>query len=431
MKEFIFLGGLARSGNTLLASLFMQHPKVAVTAHSNLINVLYRLNQLKEGSFHKNFPDDKSLDNILDNVVENYYSHWKENIIIDRSPWGTLENIKLIKKYIKPKEIKFLFLKRPFKEILASFYAMKKHDQIYGNLDFLMRFDQMIRFDYRSVGTVLQDPSIKTLIIEYEDLSKNPQKVVDEVCKFCNVETIKLNLNNLKQLQINGVKYNDKHVKAPLHKIETNFLKYKKPNYSKLFDKIFLDKYEQFKYLDKIWEKTPNFNFVESVSIKDIKILINVFLDKDWKEFKHRQKTFKVHEETLTIPIIYNINFDKNLKKKQGIEGVFNSFLGMLKNIFIERYGEGDIVRAILVKLPANKSIEAHQDFGESLENTRRYHLPIETNDKVLFTVGGETKNLKAGDIWEIKNTDKVHSVKNNGETDRVHLIVDWKSHVF
>ena len=34
----------------------------------------------------KNFPDHKSLDNVLDNVYNLYYRDWPQRIIIDRGP---------------------------------------------------------------------------------------------------------------------------------------------------------------------------------------------------------------------------------------------------------------------------------------------------------------------------------------------------------
>jgi hypothetical protein len=40
--------------------------------------------------------------------------------------------------------------------------------------------------------------------------------------------------------------------------------------------------------------------------------------------------------------------------------------------------------------------------------------------------VGEDKRNLKLGEIWEINNDKKEHSVDNLGETDRIHLIVDW-----
>jgi hypothetical protein len=46
-------------------------------------------------------------------------------------------------------------------------------------------------------------------------------------------------------------------------------------------------------------------------------------------------------------------------------------------------------------------------------------------NTKCIFSVGDESKNLDAGQIWIIDNVNRYHSVENKGETDRVHLIID------
>lgn len=422
MKKIIFLGGLCRSGNTLLASIFMQHPKIAVTAHSNLFNILYQLDCIKNGSFHKNFPDDKSIDNVLNTVFEKYYSHWKKDVIIDRSPSGTLGNLKLIKKYIKPDKIKFIFLKRPFKEILGSFYKL---GGVYKNIDHLMNPNQMIQFDYQSVGTVLQDKSIDKLIIEYDDLVNQTQNVVDKICSYCGEKTFKIDFKNIKQLNIEGVSYDDKYVEAPLHKIRTDKIEKLKYNYD---DIIPNDVYEKYKHLDQVWEKTPNFNFIDKIHFtSEIKKYITNFMKDDWNKYDYRQKTFDVHKDTKTIPIIYDEDFDKEVKKKHAHYTSFINLLSEIETKLLQRHEKGNIIRAILVNLPKNCSIKPHIDKGKSLENTLRYHLPIITNDKVTFTVGGEAKNLKESLLWEIKNTDKIHSVENNGDTDRIHFIIDWK----
>lgn len=422
MKELIFLGGLPRSGNTLLGSMFMQHPNIAITAHSNLVNILFNLDNIKKGSFHKNFPDDKSIDNILNDVVEKYYSHWKEDVIIDRAPWGTLGNLELIKKYIKPKKIKFILLKRPFKEVLGSFYRM---GGIYTNMNHVMAPNQMIRFDYQSVGTVLQDPNIDKLIIEYDSLILNPQEVVDKISDFCGQKSFKLNIGKLTQLNLNGIEYDDKHISAPLHKINLGKIKKNNLNYDDILPK---DIYEQYKHFDEVWEKTPNFNFVNKINnFENIKKYIQLFMDKDWKDYTFRQDTFDVYKQTEIIPIVYNEDFDKEILDKGNHHGIFVKILGSIESELLTKHGSGHIVRAILVKLPSKCQIKPHQDHGKSLKETLRYHLPIVTNKDVIFTVGGESKNLKEGLLWEIKNTEKIHSVVNNGQTDRIHLIIDWK----
>jgi len=40
--------------------------------------------------------------------------------------------------------------------------------------------------------------------------------------------------------------------------------------------------------------------------------------------------------------------------------------------------------------------------------------------------VGEEKINLKKGEMWEINNSKKIHSVANNSKSNRVHLIIDW-----
>ena len=54
-----------------------------------------------------------------------------------------------------------------------------------------------------------------------------------------------------------------------------------------------------------------------------------------------------------------------------------------------------------------------------------RIHIPIVTNEKSIFFVNGEEKNMRGGEIWEIDN-EAVHMVENRSDADRIHLIVDW-----
>ena len=79
----------------------------------------------------------------------------------------------------------------------------------------------------------------------------------------------------------------------------------------------------------------------------------------------------------------------------------------------------------IAVKLPGGGYIDTHKDFGKQLESGHRIHIPVITNESVLFTIGNETINMKQGEIWEINNQEE-HSVVNDSIFDRIHLIIDW-----
>ena len=76
MKKIYFLSGLPRAGNTLLGSLINQNKKITITANTVLCDVLYSLSLLKKYLIFKNFPDYKSLNNVIDNDFKNNYKDW-------------------------------------------------------------------------------------------------------------------------------------------------------------------------------------------------------------------------------------------------------------------------------------------------------------------------------------------------------------------
>ncbi|RKG90852.1 aspartyl/asparaginyl beta-hydroxylase domain-containing protein [Corallococcus sp. CA049B] len=52
-----------------------------------------------------------------------------------------------------------------------------------------------------------------------------------------------------------------------------------------------------------------------------------------------------------------------------------------------------------------------------------RLHIPIVTNDDVVFRIGGERCVWKPGELW-YGDFSQLHSVENRGDTTRVHLLV-------
>jgi hypothetical protein len=169
-----------------------------------------------------------------------------------------------------------------------------------------------------------------------------------------------------------------------------------------------------------------NFNYIGKIKINNIKNIVNSFNNELWDNFNFRQKTFEVHKETKTIPLIFDTDFRLNNPTYLSEYEIFKNEFKLLKNKLTKIYGKGFIIRAILVMLKSNSKIDRHIDSGESLSVCHRVHIPIITNKNVLFEIDNEIKNLKEGEMWEINNSEKIHSVVNNSDTDRIHLIVDW-----
>jgi hypothetical protein len=86
--------------------------------------------------------------------------------------------------------------------------------------------------------------------------------------------------------------------------------------------------------------------------------------------------------------------------------------------------------RVRISKLLPHSFIGAHRDIGREAAgiafNQVRLHLPITTNEKVTFQVGSQTFRLRAGRLYYLNFT-KLHSVRNDGDEARIHLILELK----
>lgn len=80
-----------------------------------------------------------------------------------------------------------------------------------------------------------------------------------------------------------------------------------------------------------------------------------------------------------------------------------------------------------LLALAPGSVIHEHRDPGLGYPHGYfRLHLPILTDDKVLFTVGGCDLLMRAGECW-YADFDRPHSVRHEGTVRRVHLVIDGK----
>jgi hypothetical protein len=120
VKELFFLVALPRSGNTLFGSLINQNPDIACTPNSITLEIMKDLFLLKETDVFKNYPDHKSLDNVLDIVFDTYYKDWPQRYIIDRGPVMTPGNFMLMQKHFK-RPFKCIIILRDVLDVLASY----------------------------------------------------------------------------------------------------------------------------------------------------------------------------------------------------------------------------------------------------------------------------------------------------------------------
>ena len=139
-----------------------------------------------------------------------------------------------------------------------------------------------------------------------------------------------------------------------------------------------------------------------------------------------RELRYTAHSQTQSLLLIHDEGMRHRNPEYHDLYFQFELTLKPLMK-FIRNYykNDGYIIRLLFARLLPGDVIIPHIDGTFSLLHCHRIHVPIITNDKVAFTVGGERKNMKVGELWEINNA-TVHGVENNGEVPRIHLIIDW-----
>lgn len=89
-----------------------------------------------------------------------------------------------------------------------------------------------------------------------------------------------------------------------------------------------------------------------------------------------------------------------------------------------------------LLRLAPGGIIHEHRDRGASYaDGFFRIHVPIATNPSTRFVVDGDALPMQPGECW-YANFALPHSVRNDGTTDRTHLIIDgrrnaWSDRLF
>lgn len=82
----------------------------------------------------------------------------------------------------------------------------------------------------------------------------------------------------------------------------------------------------------------------------------------------------------------------------------------------------------LITRVPAGQQVAPHDDRGRwhpEYYRTKAY-LPLATNPQCYSTCGNERVVMKVGEAWLFDNLE-THSTVNDGETDRVTLIVSMR----
>lgn len=167
-----------------------------------------------------------------------------------------------------------------------------------------------------------------------------------------------------------------------------------------------------------------------------------------WPMMDLRQRLGPAHKDTETIGLRGPPTVTDILNNFESMNyTVFNSFraVGALLLELTSLIQAREVGRVMLVRLKPQGEILPHKDEGSYARYYARFHFPLRTNEKCMFTVeppgsagglqrfNGESEfsdphlehvHMKPGELWWF-NHQAVHWVKNDSTIPRIHLIFD------
>ena len=255
-KQLFFLMAMPRSGNTLFSSIMNQNPDIGCTANSITLEIMKDLFLLKQTDVFKNYPDHKSLDNVLDVVFDTFYKDWNYKYIIDRGPVLTPGNLMLMQKHYK-RPFKCIILLRDLMDVLASYIKWFENEptafpnrynckNIEEKLSMIMNKEGAVAKDLEAIKNSYNYPDM-CHYIKYDNLVANPEQVISELYQFLDIPYHKHNFKSLKQFEVNGMTYDDTIVGNKMHTIRTEIKREENP-YKQMIPQRIIDKYGHIKF---------------------------------------------------------------------------------------------------------------------------------------------------------------------------------------
>ena len=175
-------------------------------------------------------------------------------------------------------------------------------------------------------------------------------------------------------------------------------------------------------------KKEKSVRLLGEVSIDNLLKKVSALSVNDWeKQNAIKPNKFDVLDSTQHIVFRFINDFknhksysDRNLwsEWKESIEPILESVADFYG------YHKAEFPRIMLAKLPIGGEIKPHIDKSPAAQFPHKIHVPLQTNEKAFFHLEETSVNMKVGNAYEVNNN-VLHWVKNNGKTDRIHLIFE------
>ena len=212
MKTLYFLGGIPRSGSTLLGALLNQHSNIYVSTTSPLSDLITDIeNSFRKANTQYTFDVKNISYNVYNSILTNFYNHIPKSIVLDKHRfWG--KNLDVVQPFLSNSP-KIIATYRPIPEVLTSYISLIERTNHLDNFidnqlrnhnlpitnsnraEYIWRF--YVSPSYESVVYAIKNYPEWIHLVEYNHLINDPQEELNKIYKFLEVPQEKNNFNNI------------------------------------------------------------------------------------------------------------------------------------------------------------------------------------------------------------------------------------------
>ena len=169
---------------------------------------------------------------------------------------------------------------------------------------------------------------------------------------------------------------------------------------------------------------------IKTCDYKGILEILKTVPEEEWnKDTVVRNSKEKVDNTNLDTRALM-LKYKSEFYEKNDTE-ILNKLQPILKQIVSDikkfyRYENLKLTAILFSELKKGGIIPEHVDDGKMLTTNHRIHIPLLSDPAVKFALDHKDYYLEPGHGYEINNQ-LLHEVKNEGNTARIHMIIDLK----
>ena len=211
IKQFVALGGLPRTGSTLLSAILSQNPEIHAEGNSAVCQLMWDMQQSISNHQQVKASNRNMFDDLIKPIPHSYYTGITKPIVVDTCrSWPLPANMEILNRYFDNKP-KVIVLVRPLDEILISFQSLREKNGWADDLNKeatergLDDGTEPIMRPLAGVEWARKNNTGEFLFLTYNLLVDDTQGSLDRIYEHCGWQPFKHNLKNI----VNNYNVND------------------------------------------------------------------------------------------------------------------------------------------------------------------------------------------------------------------------------